>query len=349
MSGSNSSDVSAGKVFHFSDRTLRRLLQDPAYVRYLVSLVAPELLEYLDFDSGVQRNRSFIAENLQLRESDVLLRVGFQETIDQEALNICILIEHQSSPEALMRLRMLIYMVRLWEEEYRLLASRTKGQQQWSPILPIVFYTGSDPWTDLMPLTEVLNVPEPLQRFVPTFDILFLDVKRTDSETLTQAGHPFGWLLRVLQEEYADEATFRNALQTATAELTRTSGTHTELLREALNYLILLILHRRDATERDTFIDIIKAQSTHETEVETMAQTAAEALIEQGKAEGIVEGKAEGIVEGKRRSVLQLLRLRFQSVPETLAERIAAIESVSDLDALLEQAMTAERLDDLQV
>ena len=80
-----------------------------------------------------------------------------------------------------------------------------------------------------------------------------------------------------------------------------------------------------------------------------MAQTAAEALIEQGKAEGIVEGKAEGIVEGKRRSVLQLLRLRFQSVPETLAERIAAIESVSDLDALLEQAMTAERLDDLQV
>ena len=74
-----------------------------------------------------------------------------------------------------------------------------------------------------------------------------------------------------------------------------------------------------------------------------------ERVLQQGKAEGIVEGKAEGIVEGKRAAVLQLLRLQFQDVPETLVQRISAIESVSDLDTLLEQAMTAESLDDLQI
>ena len=54
-------------------------------------------------------------------------------------------------------------------------------------------------------------------------------------------------------------------------------------------------------------------------------------------------------MEGKRASILQLLRLRFQEVPETLTEWIAAIESVSHLDTLLEQAMTAESLDDLRI
>ena len=72
-------------------------------------------------------------------------------------------------------------------------------------------------------------------------------------------------------------------------------------------------------------------------EVAHMAQTAAEAF------------RAEGIVEGKRDTILQLLRLQFQDIPEPLNQRIAALENVSDLDALLKQAMTAESLDDLQV
>ena len=68
-----------------------------------------------------------------------------------------------------------------------------------------------------------------------------------------------------------------------------------------------------------------------------MAQTAAEAF------------RAEGIVEGKRDTILQFLRLQFQDIPEPLNQRIAAIENVSDLDALLKQAMTAKSLDDLQI
>ena len=72
-----------------------------------------------------------------------------------------------------------------------------------------------------------------------------------------------------------------------------------------------------------------------------MAQTAAELLIKQGKA--------EGIVEGRQASILQLLRIRFQNVPEMLTERITAIESLSHLDMLLEQAMTVQSLDEIQV
>ena len=74
-----------------------------------------------------------------------------------------------------------------------------------------------------------------------------------------------------------------------------------------------------------------------------MAQTTAEFLIEQGKA----EGKAEGIAEGKQDAILKLLQLQFQNVPEVLSREIRNIHNLSLLDTLLEQAMTAQSLDEI--
>ena len=86
-----------------------------------------------------------------------------------------------------------------------------------------------------------------------------------------------------------------------------------------------------------------------------MAQTTAEFLIEQGmqlgieqgKTEGKAEGKAEGKVEGKQDAALKLLELRFQNVPETLSREISNIHNHIQLDILLEQAMTAQSLEDI--
>ena len=60
----------------------------------------------------------------------------------------------------------------------------------------------------------------------------------------------------------------------------------------------------------DSFGVLSVAKPKDESKVVIMAQTAAELLIEHGKA------------EGRQASILQLLRIRFQNVPETLTERI---------------------------
>ena len=82
-----------------------------------------------------------------------------------------------------------------------------------------------------------------------------------------------------------------------------------------------------------------------------MAQTTAEFLIEQGMQLGIeqgkTEGKAEGKAEGKQDAVLKLLELRFQHVPETLSREISNIHNHKHLDILLEQAMTAQSLEEI--
>ena len=74
-----------------------------------------------------------------------------------------------------------------------------------------------------------------------------------------------------------------------------------------------------------------------------------EHVLQQGKAEGIEQGIEQGILKGKREAVLRLLHSQFQNVPESILQRITAIDSISALDRLFDQAMTAKSLDDLQI
>ena len=73
----------------------------------------------------------------------------------------------------------------------------------------------------------------------------------------------------------------------------------------------------------------------------------AESIIQISEQRGWQQGKAEGHLEGKREAVLHLLRLQFQAVPEPIVHRITAIDSVSDLDALLGKCLTAKSLEDI--
>ena len=347
------------QIEHFPDRSLRRLLQDWEYVRGLVQIIAPDIEAFLDFSRITYQKRSFISKALQERESDVLLSVPFQEdadATDTDALLIYILIEHQSTVDKTMGFRLLSYMVQIWETQRREWETEKlpENERRLQPILPILLYTGDRPWTVPVSLTTIMDVPEILERFVPSFDTLFLGVKETEAEALTQSGHPLGWLLRVLQKEHSDETEISEALTDAVSHLASVDENFAPQIAEALRYFVQLIFHRRSLEERDALVDIIRQHIQDHKELDTMAQTTAEFLREQGKAEGKVEGKAEGReeaeterAEGKQEAVLKLLQFRFQNVPEVLSREISNIHNLSRLDTLLEQAMTAQSLDEI--
>ena len=328
------------RIEHFPDKSLRRLLHDGENVRGLVQIVAPDIEEFLDFSRITYQQRSFISEALHERESDVLLSVPFQEDTDArdtDALLIYILIEHQSTVDKTMGFRLLSYMMQIWEAQ-RKEWEREKlpeNEKRLQPILPILFYTGDRPWTVPVSLTTIMDVPEILERFVPSFDTLFLGVKEAEAEELTQSGHPLGWLLRVLQKEHSEQAEIGEALTDAMSHLKSVYKDFTPPIAEALRYFVQLIFHRRSVDERDALVDIIRQHIQDDKELEIMAQTTAEFLIEQGKA------------EGKQDAVLKLLQLRFQNVPEVLSSEISNIHDLPLLDTLLEQAITVQSLEEI--
>ena len=358
------------RIEQFPDRSARWLFEDRENVRGLLEIVATELVERIDFSQITQINSSFVPDNLREQESDMVFSVPFQGESESEELLIYILIEHQSSVDPTMEFRVLFYMTQIWDFQRREWESEDVPKSQWRfrPILPIVFYTGAQRWNSPLTLDAIMDIPDELGRFAPRFDILFLSVKGADEADLTKTNHQLGWLLTVLQKEQADRETISAALVKAMSHINALDKTQVQQRRRAISYLLLLILHRRPAEEHEELRTLVNQhiqQPLDREELETMAQTMAEHLVEQGKAQGKVEGRAEGKVEGKvegkaegraegrveekQATVLKLLQLRFGTVPESVTNQISSIRNFSRLDALFEEALTAQTLDEIDL
>jgi hypothetical protein len=177
-------------------------------------------------------------------------------------------------------------------------------------------------------------------------------LKETDEANLTKTDHPLGWLLTVLQKEHADKEVIRTALIEAMSHINTLGDEQVQQRQRAISYLFLLILHRRPAEEHEelsTLVDQHIQQASDREEVEVMAQTMAEHLIERGKAQGIERGKEQGETQAKQEALLKLIRFQFESVPESVTNEITLIQSLSHLDLLFEKAMTAWALNEIDL
>ena len=241
---------------HFPDRSARWLFIDPENVRGLVELVSESIAGLLDFRQLTALNRDFLSDTLREQEADLVFSVPFQEASADEELLISILIEHQSSTDQEMWFRFLGYMYNLWvAERQRWTAEEVpRSERRFRPILPILFYTGEQSWSVPLSPSSVMDVPEVLSRFVPSFDVLLLDVKQTDPADLTKTGHPLGWMLTVLQKEMASKEELIQTLGRALDQLDALDTGQTEQHRRAIIYFASLIYHRRLPEEREALI-----------------------------------------------------------------------------------------------
>ena len=243
-----------------------------------------------------------------------------------------------------MGFRVLFYMTQIWDSQRRAWESENIAKSEWRlrPILPIVFYTGEQRWQTPLTLDAMMDLPEALARFVPSFETLFLSVKETDPADLTQTDHPFGWLLTVLQKERATPAEISRALSEAVSHINTLAVEEAEQWQRSIFYLYLLILHRRPPSEHEALTTLVQQQiqdASRREEVETMAQTMAEYLVEQG-----IE---QGETRAKQQDILKLLAIRFEAVPESVAHRVTSIQQLDQLDTLFERAATVETLDEI--
>ena len=333
-------DLLKKPIENFADRSSRWLFENKENVRGLIEIVASELVEHLDFTQLTQLNRSFVSDTLREQESDILYSVPFHGETRTDELLIYILIEHQSTVDVTMGFRVLFYMTQIWDTQRREWESNNVPKSEWRlhPILPIVFYTGSQQWQTPLSLTSLMDIPEVLSRFVPTYDTLFLSVKETEASDLTKTGHPLGWLLSVLQQEHADVDAIKRVLLSTLSHLNSLDVEQTQQRERAILYLLLLVLHRRPAKEHASLISLIDGQ-THGMEVESMA----ESIIEQSRKQGLEQGETRA----KREAILKLLQVRFDVVPEAMTRKISAMQNRALLDSLFEEAATAQTLDDI--
>ena len=343
-------------IREFPDRGTKWLLEFGENVEELLQIVASDLADQLDFSQLQQVNQSFIPDNLRKQESDVIYLVPFRSE-ELGDVWVYLLIEHQSVPSRVMGFRILFYMVNIWDAQRRGWEDAKVPESEWRfrPIIPIVLYTGSQRWEMPLRMEVVMDLPQALGRFAPTFDALFLNVKGADAPDFLGQDHPFRLLLELIRQEDSTQADFEGVLRQVVQFLKELPEASPQWSR-AIYYLILLIYHRRPTDERDTLMDIVSqtlAERSQTEEVADMTQTIAEYFIQEGEKRGEERGEKRGEKRGelraKREVVLKFLRFRFDSIPSSMEKKIKSVRSVDRLDALFDQAAIAESISEIEI
>lgn len=335
-------------IREFNDRGTLWLLEDPENARGLLQILEPSLAETLDFGRAERINRSFIPADLHKQESDLIFRVPFVTGADDTAeVWVYVLLEHQSRPDPEMALRVLSYMLQLWEAQRREWqdAHRSAEQRRLPPVVPIVFYTGEDAWNSPIQLLQMMDAPDALARFVPQWETLFLNLRRTSPEALTQMGTAVGWALRVLQAEQEPLAALERVLSEAMQQLETLSEDLQGQWLRVMWYFLLLSFHRRPREEYAILSEEIKQQASASKfrvreEINVMSQTMAEYVQEQA---------AERASKQATRNTLRMvLAARFGKIPTDVE---AAIEKadVETMNAWAQTAATAQTLDEVGI
>src|SRR5262249_16009699 len=151
------------------------------------------------------------------RESDLLFRIPYHTAEGDQPALVCVLIEHQSRPDPVMPLRMLLYAVLYWEREWKEWGrQRDLGERlRLSPVVPLIFHTGPTPWKANRELIDLIGGPEAARAFAPRWQPLFWDIAEHSSSELLQATEEWLVALSVVRAERDDESQFRTTLEDA--------------------------------------------------------------------------------------------------------------------------------------
>ena len=193
-----------------------------------------------------------------------------------------------------------------------------------------------------------MDLPEALSRFLPRFDVLLLDVKRAEDETLVQSDHPFGWLLTVLKEEASDIEPFVEALLRFGEHLQSLPEAERSVWQQAIYYLYLFIFFRRSFEEQAVLEQIVSETHPYlglSAEEEQLMQSMAEHYFDQGREQGREQGAYQTSIE----TTLNILTERFSNVDaDELRTRLEAITDLNRLKQLSLNAAIAESFNAFQ-
>ncbi|MDE0692601.1 MAG: Rpn family recombination-promoting nuclease/putative transposase [Gammaproteobacteria bacterium] len=308
------------------DPIYRRLFAFPRMVADLLRAVGePGWIDAVDFGALEDVSAQYVGDGGQQRRGDAVWRVRFRN----RWLYLLLLLEFQSNVDPRMAPRNIEYTALLYRELGRRGELRPLGE--WPPVLPLVLYNGSAPWTARREMRELIALVAPsLEPFQPTQRTLVLDEQHVKLDDL-----PVGNLVRALagleqSRTSADVVRVVSALR----ELLQAPG-DAELGRAFVGWI-----RHNMARMAPAGTEIELGQTLEEATV-TLAERWAE-WPKQWHREGVAEGRREGLARD-RELLCRQVAVRFGSA---VGERTGALlAGVDDWDRLSEVGDLVVRAD----
>jgi predicted transposase YdaD len=309
----------------------------------LRSVLPAALVELLDWSTLRLHDGHYVDADLAGAESDLLFGVSAS---GQQVL-VYVLFEHQSTSEPLMPLRLLRYMVRIWE---RWLADSDGSPRRVPAIVPVVLSHVDAGWQAATSMHELFEpqVVGVAGELLPSFRFVLDDLAaQTDEQLLGRPGTTLGKLtLRLLRWVRSAPDVARRMLGWMPLWRELWQGPNG---REAAVALLRYVALAAGVGQRQDLEQLVEKMAGPESKevIMTIAQQWAEQLTEEARTAARAEGRAEGKAEGKAEYVLQVLRARGIDVPDAARERVLGCRDLATLDRWLVRAVTCQVAEDL--
>ncbi len=308
----------------------------------LQHVLAAEHVSAIDWSTLALEPGSYVDEKLADQHSDLLFSA--QARASGERVLVYLLFEHQSTAEPKMALRLLSYMVRIWE--------RYSDQDKTSPlplIVPAVLAQVPGGWKTPTRFSGLFSpsLGSLAAAVLPDFSYAVDDLHRTDDADLrrravAQQARLALWLMR----DARDSALLLRRLvdwADALEELARTPGGE-----RALAPLLHYVARVSPDLQLEQFRAILKGRAPA---AESITMTIAEQLLAEGEARGeargVAQGVAQGVLQGQAASLLVILKTRGFQVTNEVRDRVEACADADTLQLWTSRAVGAESLDDV--
>jgi predicted transposase YdaD len=277
------------------DRLFKQLLGEPQNaMSFLESNLPRELTSLMDLGALEVLQESFIDEQFKQSEADLLLSTP----IANRPGYVYILFEHQSSPDAFMALRLLSYMVRVWERFRR----ENPEAGSLPAIVPMVLFHGPRGWQGAPAFDALVDAPDDaFAPYTPRFRFRLFDLSPFGEEEL--AGNA---VVRILGDALGAYGRGDFKARVARAfdalnELANAPG-----FARYLEILFRYVLQVHDIPKEEL---VRLVTQTVRPNVREAIMTTYEQLIEEGKQMGLREGEQRGVNKVLNRMLLK----RFQA------------------------------------
>lgn len=301
-------DVTVSTTPH--DSFGKDMLSDPLTTGPLLQRHLPaDIVKTLRWDTLKLEASSYVKHSLLQLHSDLLFSIFCGE----EKVLIYVLLEHQSTVDRFMPLRLLGYMYEIWAD----FVVKNPGDELPLPcLLPFVLHQGPEGWNVSVHFNDLFRPPAQISAsmlsYIPKFQHALLDLSKADpmhEEENVRVRMILELMKRVRQKPEA-----RKLLEffAELAELLLEEPQPGHLIQRMLTYVWTV----------DDTLDVEAVARTVETnsELKNTVMTIAEQLMAKGRAEGKAEGRSEGEAKGKAEGAwigkLQLLE-QLMGFPQT--------------------------------
>lgn len=282
------------------DGFFKTLFGQQEYARsFLTSTLPSDLVRCLDLSTLEPSSASFVDEQLRQAHSDLLFRTRLA---DGSEAAIYLLFEHKSVADRLTVFQVLRYILKINEQ-------RLRDHQELCCVIPIVVYHGANPWNAPRSLRQLIQVPAPLEPFIPDFSLQIMDLSQIEDSEFR--GDAF-FCASIMIFKYIMRSDIVDRLGGIFQQLSLAGlWQQTDAVMLLLNYLV-------SGTDRVSpeilQQELTKAVSTHR---KSLMPTLAEIWVQQGHEAGMLRGTLSG---------------RIQMLQEYLRESPASAEQLRNLD-----------------